>query len=97
MHHTATGVAGLIGPHLNADLIGDGAPIQVSTNLKAAAEGVEAAVILTAWGDHRQRPWLQLAHRMVSPGWVFDSRKATNRAAAMATGLQTWCSGQGGL
>jgi len=86
-------MAEFIGTHLKDDLIGDGAQIQVSSSLKAAVEGPDAAVILTDGGDHRQ----QLAHRMVSPRWVFDSRKATNRAAAMATGLQTWCSGQGGL
>ena len=97
MYRLATGMAEFIGTHLKDDLIGDGAQIQVSSSLKAAVEGADAAVILTDGGDHRQQPWLQLAHRMVTPGWVFDSRKATNRAGATAPGLRTWGSGQGGL
>jgi UDPglucose 6-dehydrogenase len=76
---------------------GDGARIQVGSDLKAAVEGADAAVILTDWADYRQLPWLQLAARMRSPGWVFDSRNATNLADAAAAGLQTWCIGQGGL
>jgi UDP-N-acetyl-D-mannosaminuronate dehydrogenase len=86
-------MAEFIGTPLKEDLIGDGAQIQVSSSLKAAVEGADAAVILTDGGDHRQ----QLAHRMVSPRWVFDSRNATNRAGATAPGLRTWGIAQGGL
>lgn len=97
MYRLATGMAEFIGTHLKDDLIGDGAQIQVSSSLKAAVEGADAAVILADGGDHRQQPWLQLAHRMVSSRWVFDSRNATNRAGATAPGLRTWGIAQGGL
>ena len=75
----------------------EAARVQVGADLDAAFEGADAAVILTDWVDYRQLPWPQLAARMRSPGWVFDSRNATNLSDAAAAGLQTWCIGQGGL
>jgi UDPglucose 6-dehydrogenase len=76
---------------------GDGARIEVGSDLKAAVEGAHAVLILSDGADHRQRPWLQLGNQVRSPGWVFDSCKANKLPDAIATSLQTWCSSQGGL
>lgn len=67
----------------------------VEPELAAVFQGADAVVLLTDWAEYRTLDWARLAQLMRRPGWVFDTRRGTDLAAAQACGLETWAIGSG--
>jgi len=68
---------------------------QVQHRLEAVFDDTDAVVLLTDWAEYGELDWSRLAPRMRRPGWVFDTRRGTDLAAARACGLETWAIGSG--
>ncbi|TGG82688.1 MAG: nucleotide sugar dehydrogenase [Aphanocapsa feldmannii 277cV] len=68
---------------------------QAVHSLEAAAEQVDALLLLTEWRQFRAIDWQAVAQRMRRPAWVFDARAVTDGAAVAAAGLHLWRVGKG--
>ena len=58
-------------------------------------KNVSAVIILTEWGEFREVNWKAIKTKMVSPGWVFDSRSIVNCKDVKDAGLNLWSLGDG--
>jgi len=68
---------------------------RVETELAAVFDQADAVVLLTDWAEYRDLDWRRVSQLMRRPGWVFDTRRGTDLAAARACGLETWAIGCG--
>jgi len=58
-------------------------------------KNVCAVIILTEWAEFRKVNWKAVRTKMVSPGWVFDSRLIANGKEVKEAGLNLWSLGDG--
>ncbi len=66
-----------------------------SQNVKEAALGADAILILTEWDEFQYLNWKEIAPLMRQPAWVFDTRSVVNANAVKSTGLRLWRVGDG--
>ena len=58
-------------------------------------KNVCAVIILTEWEEFKRVNWKTIKTKMVSPGWVFDSRSIVNCKEVNDAGLNLWSLGNG--
>jgi UDPglucose 6-dehydrogenase len=69
---------------------------RVEPCLQLVFQDADAIVLLTDWAEYRNLDWSNLSRVMRRPGWVFDTRRGADLAAARSCGLDTWSIGSGG-
>ena len=65
------------------------------SDVKKAAKGADAVVILTEWSEYSQIDWDEIGEVMRKPSWVFDARSIVNKKKVINANLNLWKIGDG--
>ena len=66
-----------------------------SKDIKSAAEGADAILVLTEWEEYSELNWEEISKQMRMPAWVFDARSIISPEKVMNSKLNFWRIGDG--